>query len=240
MCDADSVEQEYEQFLYRVTHDLKTYMRAIRVIPGWINEDMLRNDVAVPFDVSENLSMLENYVGGMDRMLEGLTALSRVNRNADSSSDHDFADLITSVWQKVSGSERVSLLCEVEAVQVAGPLNELHQLLSGLLDNAVRFGCGESGQVFVSAQQSGPRVFVEIVDEGPGIPTEFRRAAFEPLRTLQPKDDSGTAGIGLAIAKKVVKTLGGTINISDGPNGTGCRVSFDLPATTSLHDDVAA
>ena len=83
MSDKSAPEGEFDSYLYAITHDLKSFSRAMRVIPDWIVEDLAGSQTSLPGDVADHLMMLQHYARGMDRMLDGLTDLSRVGRLAN-------------------------------------------------------------------------------------------------------------------------------------------------------------
>ena len=74
-----------------------------------------------------------------------------------------------------------------------------------------------------------PGFFLTVSDDGPGIPPQFREAVFDPLRTLKPRDVCEGSGMGLAIARKIVTRLGGTISLAETEGTRGTTVSFTLP-----------
>ena len=229
MRDIENKDQEFESFLYIITHDLKTYSRAMRVIPEWIEEDLSEAGLQLPNDVAGHVAMLKDYARGMDLMLDGLTELSRVGRLADPPSPIPLATLFGAVWSRLPGHERFSFDLSGCKAWVQAPANDLDRLAVALLSNPIRHHSGPDGYVSVTAYDQGGRVILRIQDNGPGIDAEFREKVFQPLYTLAPRDEVGTAGIGLAVARKVVGTLGGTISIIEPPGGIGCAVECDLP-----------
>ncbi len=97
-------------------------------------------------------------------------------------------------------------------------------LLCELLVNAAVHG---AGRVAVSAHAAGPRhVRVAVDDDGPGLAPERRAEALEAFRRL---NGSRRAGVGLAVARKVVAAHGGVLELADSPLG-GLQASFVLPA----------
>ena len=217
-----------DEFLYRVTHDLKSCMRAIRVIPEWVAEDLTAHDITLPPEVAEHFEMLTAHVRAMDRMLEGLTELSRAGRLADPAQPHDLAELARDAWAACPGHEALRFEIEGAAV-LRAPGNDLRRLVSALLSNAILFNDSRQGRVRVRLDQSGGAVGIEVADNGPGIDPAHHETVFQPLVTLHPKDSFGTCGIGLAVARKVVTGLGGCIRIDGGLDGRGCSFAVTLP-----------
>lgn len=230
MRDSSETSDELEEFLYRVTHDMKGYIRAIRVLPDWVVEDISEHEIDLPESVVENLTMLQTYAQGMDRMLEGLTDLSRVGRLSDTYAPHDLEGLVEKAWKAVPDCDRFVLDASLDGCMVLGPENDLLKLLGAVLSNAVVHHEGETGVVAIAAQSRGNRVFIRVEDDGPGIDPDYREKIFEPLTTLQPKEQRGTAGLGLTVAQKIVRMLSGSIRVSASSGASGCVFEFDLPA----------
>jgi len=232
MKDVDCTEGEFDSYLYIITHDLKTFSRAMRVIPEWIEEDMAEAHVEMPRAVSDHISMLQRYARGLDLMLDGLTDLSRVGRLADRASPIPLFSAFEAAWQRVQGRDGFALdLDDVEGTTF-GPENDLGRLFFALLNNAVMHHDAPPGQITVRSAQQGERLIVEVEDDGPGIEEGYREKVFEPLYTLRPKDEGTAAGMGLAVARKVLQTLDGGIAIQQASTGRGALVICDLPVST--------
>ncbi len=107
----------------------------------------------------------------------------------------------------------------------------LRQVLTNLLDNAVRHGSRE-GRVAVVAQAGDDgAVLLEVQDDGPGIPPDERSRVFERFRSGTSSSATratGGTGLGLAIARWAVQLHGGRIGVVDA--GPGCTVRVELPA----------
>ena len=103
----------------------------------------------------------------------------------------------------------------------------LKEALSNLLHNAIRYTPAD-GQVTVRVGSAASRVWIEVVDDGPGIPpAELARAGerfFRGSNVQQP----GT-GLGLAIVRSIAERLGGGLRLAAGPGGRGLSASIELP-----------
>lgn len=230
-----SPQDELEQLLYIITHDLRAGFRAFRTIPDWIAEDLspLPPDRQALLD--GHIAMLRTQAERCDRMLVDLRTFSRVGRCADPDADHPLRPILTEASGLVPLPDSFTLHCDHEAI-LRGPRNEFIELFTALLSNAVKHHDHTAGHIalHLTAGQSGPaqprpRVQVIVSDDGPGIPARFHEVVFDLLRTLRPRDDCEGSGMGLAVARKIVTNLGGTIAIHDTGAARGTFIAFSLP-----------
>ncbi|WNV04851.1 AAA family ATPase [Candidatus Methylospira mobilis] len=103
-------------------------------------------------------------------------------------------------------------------------------LLEVLLDNALTHRLPEAQtRIRVSGGQRETVTYLRVEDNGPGIPAEYRTRVFEVFERLATRP-AGGIGIGLAIARRIVESMGGNIEIETSPLG-GIAVVFELPVT---------
>jgi signal transduction histidine kinase len=114
--------------------------------------------------------------------------------------------------------------------EVAADAHALQQVLVNLVQNAAQAMPG-GGVVTAraSAQPGGLTNLVEVIDEGPGVPLPDRGRVFDPFFTT--KEAGVGTGLGLAVCKHLVATFGGTIDVTDGPDGRGARFRVVIPTT---------
>jgi signal transduction histidine kinase len=102
----------------------------------------------------------------------------------------------------------------------------LKRLFANLIQNALKYGaCAR-----ISLRREAGAVIVDIEDDGPGVPADQREAVFKPFFRLDPSrnPNTGGVGLGLAIARDIVLSHGGDIQLHDSPAG-GLRVLIRLP-----------
>jgi len=102
----------------------------------------------------------------------------------------------------------------------------LKRALRNLIENAVRYG----GKARVSAVTHQDAVTIAVEDEGPGLPPEQIEEAFQPFVRLEPSrsTETGGIGLGLAIARSIVRAHGGSLILVNRPEG-GLRAEIRLP-----------
>jgi signal transduction histidine kinase len=135
----------------------------------------------------------------------------------------DTATVLAAKARSKSAAVDVDVPSDLPLVRVYG--GELNQVWSNLIENALD-AVGESGHVMVSARADGANVVVRVVDDGSGIPADITSRIFDPFFTTKPVGQ-GT-GLGLDIARRIVRRHDGQIEFDSKPGRTEFRVI--LPA----------
>ena len=106
----------------------------------------------------------------------------------------------------------------------------LKRCITNLLDNAIRYAATGGGKVAVRARWLNQMVEIAVDDEGPGIPQDMREAAFKPFHRLDESrnPETGGVGLGLTIARDIVRSHGGDLTLEERPEG-GLRALVRLP-----------
>jgi NtrC-family two-component system sensor histidine kinase KinB len=105
---------------------------------------------------------------------------------------------------------------------------QIHHVFSNFVSNAARFSKA-GDKIVLSAKQVGNTVRFSVQDHGPGISREFQSRVFERFFRIPGTEESNGVGLGLAIAKEIVGSHGGSIGLHSTP-GEGSEFYFDLPA----------
>ena len=105
----------------------------------------------------------------------------------------------------------------------------LQRVVVNLLANALRFSPDGSAPV-VATSELGQRVQLRLIDNGPGIPQSRREEVFVPFQRLGDTDNTTGVGLGLALSKGFVESMGGTLEAEDTPGG-GLTMVVELGAT---------
>jgi len=140
------------------------------------------------------------------------------------------SDTLTVLQSKAKGkSASVAIDIERGLLPVQGYGGELNQVWLNLLDNALD-AIPQEGHVQVTARLENASVVVRVVDDGPGIPADIRARIFDPFFTTKPAGH-GT-GLGLDIARRLVRNNGGAIDVESRAGRTEFRVTLPLAAAT--------
>jgi signal transduction histidine kinase len=154
--------------------------------------------------------------------IKGFTYMDQSNVPKPVAIGQGLADTMTMLGGKAR-AKSVSVTIQVadDLPLVDGLGGELNQVWSNLLDNAID-AAPQSGHVEVTAAAAARSVVVRVVDDGPGVPPELSERIFDPFFTTKPVG-AGT-GLGLDIARRIVRQHDGQIEVDSRPGRTEFRV----------------
>ncbi len=198
------------EMLAGVSHDLRTPLTRLRLALAMLPaQGSLRQDVAdMTGDVDE-----------MDRMIGGYLAFAR----GEGSEQAQPVDLSAMLEEVASGARRAGAeVALVTPPALTLPLrpDAVRRAVTNLVDNARR----HASRIGLSAEPQERSVNVLVDDDGPGIPVERRESVFRPFET----GAGGGTGLGLTIARDIVRAHGGEITLEQSPMG-GLRARIRLP-----------
>ncbi|MFF0001075.1 sensor histidine kinase [Streptomyces avermitilis] len=140
----------------------------------------------------------------------------------------DVLPVLDRLLQRLDTPDRVKTVVETEApVLEAGVAPApLERILSPLLTNAARYA---HSRVTVSARRVSGAVRIDVVDDGPGVPQTFVDELFQPGRRADPGDGHDGAGLGLPLARRLARAVGGEVSY-DPRHTPGARFTVRVPA----------
>jgi PAS domain S-box-containing protein len=226
------VEQMKSDFVSTVSHELRTPLTSIY---GFA-ETLLRQDVL--FGEDERRTFLGYIASESERLTEIVDALLNVARLEGGDLQVNLApvDVRTVVNEAVSSvsddglnGHRFVVDVPSEPLAAEADQDKLRQILSVLLDNAVKYSPG-GGTVTVAARRTSDAVELEVADEGIGIPQTEQQRIFRKFYRAEGGDSrgSGGTGLGLFIAQELVSAMGGRISVRSA-EGEGASFSVELP-----------
>ncbi|MBT6093776.1 MAG: HAMP domain-containing protein, partial [Rhodospirillaceae bacterium] len=194
-----------------VSHDLRTPLTRMRLQLAMLDPALAEELKA---DVVE-----------MEHMLEGYLAFAR-GEGAEAPVPTDMSALLEHVVRQARRKgARIDLHTEGELMVPLRP-TAFRRCITNILENAMRYG----EHITVRAGLRDGSVDVVVDDDGPGIPTDQREDVFKPFFRIDGSrnPETGGVGLGLSIARDVVRGLGGEISLDDSALG-GVRVRLRLP-----------
>ena len=214
-----------QDFTANVSHELKTPLTAISGYAELIENHMV--------DGKEEEHAVQEIRRNSDRLLSlinDILALSELDQ-ADVSLQLTETDLYELAGEccetmKVAADEKqISLLREGSSTVVTADRNQMHELISNLLQNAIRYN-NEGGKVTVSTGTENGRAFLCVEDNGIGIPEDQQDRIFERFYRVDKSRsrETGGTGLGLAIVKHIAELHDAEIHLESAP-GKGTKVT---------------
>ncbi len=203
--------------LAAISHDLRTLLTRLRLRAEFIGDSEQQAKAVADLDT-------------MQSMLDSTLAFAREDAADEPRTATDLGALVQSLCDDCTDAgQRVACTSTGPTVVTCAP-QEIRRALRNILDNAIKYG--SEAEVRVSGADDG--VMVEIADRGPGIPAHQREEAFDPFHRLDParSHETSGSGLGLTVARSVIRRHGGTITMTDRTGG-GLVVTVDLPRSNS-------
>jgi len=195
-----------------VSHDLRTPLTRMKLQLAMASED-------------PEVANLASDVIEMERMVEGYLAFA-AGEGEEEPKTLLLSKLLNSIVEQVAtNGARIDLRLDDDPEITLRPA-AMRRCLTNLLSNALRFG----SQVQVRTKVRQKRAEIIIDDDGPGIPAERREDVFRPFYRLDESRNpsTGGTGLGMTIARDVVRGHGGELTLEDSPTG-GLRARVRLP-----------
>ncbi len=201
------------RMLAAISHDLRTPITRLRLRAEFVEDEGQRERML--HDLDE-----------MDTMIASLLSFAREDAADEPTEVIDLTALVESICDDMTdlgeevrfrGPGRLPYACRRLA---------LRRAFTNLIENAVRYGGGAE----VTLGEANGRIRLVIEDEGPGIPEEEQERAFDAFYRIEGSRNrrTGGSGVGLYVARAVVRGHGGDIRLANRPRG-GLRVEVTLP-----------
>jgi signal transduction histidine kinase len=205
------------QMLAAISHDLKTPITRLRLRAEFIEEPGLQEKMLA--DLAE-----------MEAIVASTLAFARSDARSEGSEAVDLADMLQSLAEaRADSGALVGYEGPAHLTIKARPV-ALRRALSNLIDNAIKYG----SSAHIALRLEDRQAVVEIDDQGPGIAAEQMELVFRPYYRLEGSRsrETGGVGLGLSIARAVIRAEGGEIALGNRPEG-GLRARVTLPLGTA-------
>ncbi len=237
---AQQVEQLREQDAQRrqlvanVSHDLRTPLTSMR---GYLESLKIKGDTLSDAQRGEFLRIALDQGERLSRLIDELFELAALDAREKEPQPEPFApaELLYDVARKhhpAANVHDIGIEVDVDISRlpafVVGDLAMTERVLDNLIDNAVAHS-PHGGQIQLRASADDTHLQITVADNGPGIPAGEKAHLFEPFSRGNGREAKGHAGIGLAIARRIMELQGGRIVVRDGePHGAEFVVLLPL------------
>lgn len=216
-----------DEFAHAISHDLKAPLRAVANYARWLDEDA--GDV-LSADAREHLSLLQDRVTRMRRMIDGVLDYARAGRHAAQPEHIAVADVMADVLALLNPPPDVQLTVG-ELPSLLAARAPLQQVLLNLVGNAMRFagrGTDAPARVVVSCRRDDGVCEFAVADNGPGIHARDQERIWKLFQQAHEQEQQQGTGIGLAIVRMLVEGQGGRVWVESQP-GAGATFRFTWP-----------
>ena len=224
----EETEKMKNEFISSVSHELRTPLTSIR---GWV-ETLRTLDDPTDENYRKGLEIINNETARLYNMVEELLDFSRLQNGRIQMNNHPL-DLVAELTDAVLFCEArirqegmiLSYTEPEEMIPVYADPDRLRQVFINILDNAIKYSA-PGGRITVKLWKGQYKAFIEIIDQGRGIPPED----LENVKTKFYKGSNSVrgSGIGLALVDSIMTALDGTLDIKS-TLGRGTVVTLGLP-----------
>ncbi|WP_406280625.1 sensor histidine kinase KdpD [Nocardia sp. NBC_00881] len=220
--------------LSAVSHDLRTPLAGAKAAVSSLRSDDIEFSAE---DTAELLETIEESVDQLTALVGNLLDSSRLAVGVVTPQlrrvylDEVVHRALVSVGMGARGLRRAAMDrvgVEVGDVSVRADSGLLERVLANLIDNALRHAPRDT-PVRITAERTGDRVTIAVVDTGPGVPHGAEEQLFEPFQRLGDRDNTTGVGLGLSVVRGFVEAMSGTVHADPTPGG-GLTMLVDLPA----------
>jgi signal transduction histidine kinase len=228
-------ERARRELVAAVSHDLRTPITNLQLIA-----EGLADDIFEPERAREQLASMATHVRALGALIDDLFELSRLEAgelqwSVEQVRLEELVHETIEAMRPQAQASGIDVRAELDARlrPAHGNPEQLQRVLFNLIQNAIRHTPADGTVVVRAEPADGQAVEVEVSDTGRGIDPELQERIFEPFiqGPARVAGETGSAGLGLAIARAIVEAHGGRIWIAPSAGGAGgAHIRFSLPA----------
>ena len=225
-------QEMQREFVANVSHELRTPLTNIRSYAETLSDNA--GDLPAATE-KKFLGVILNESDRMTHIVQDLLTLSRFDSGRDDLKLARFSfsaavqDLYNAVYMEAQRhSHTLTLEMPQQLPQVTADRERIVQVMMNVVSNSIKY-TPDGGHIAISAGQQGDRVWMQVDDDGIGIPAADRPRIFERFYRVDKarSRQSGGTGLGLSIAKEIVDRHQGVLALVDRP-GPGLSVRMEL------------
>ncbi len=220
---------ELKAFAYNVSHDLKAPLRGIM---GYAQELERRHQPNLPdraiFCISQIITASQN----LDALIEDLLKYSRLETELPQYTEVNLFQLVHNILRDRSlalTALNVQVSVKIPPIILHGWERGLLQILTNLIDNAIKYSRQSQPPTLEIRAETLPAYYrISVMDNGIGFDMKYHDRIYGLFNRLVRATEFEGTGAGLAITKKLVEKLGGSIHAQSAP-GQGATFTIELP-----------
>jgi signal transduction histidine kinase len=208
-----AVVRHERQLSAELSHELRTPLARVLA-----ETDLLMSRPHSPEELQSAHQSIRDSAMAMERILETLLAAARAEIR-DAPGRCDLAPAASRAVSAVQQVDGVTIRSSVGDLVVGMDAAVLERVLAPILDNAMRYAVS---RVSVTARQTRDAIYLNVDDDGPGVPEELRETIFEPGFRGEVEDGHDGAGLGLALSRRLARAAAGDVAV------TGAQSTFEV------------
>lgn len=224
------LEDSRRSFVANVSHELRSPLTSMRgyvqgMLDGTIPAEERERYLSVVMDETQRLTTLVNDLLNLSRIESGKFPMEK--RSYDIC--EQLRRVVISFERRIDEKNiQVELDIPDDALYVNADQNRINQVISNLVDNAIKFLPDENGVLKLSLRVAGGRVICRVADNGAGISKEDLPHVFDRFYKADKAHTSGMGtGLGLAIVKSIIDQHGASITATSGEEGTAFEFALE-------------
>lgn len=225
--ELQSTIKELKHFAQVISHDLRSPLRGIMILARELETDYGNL-------LDEEGKRITGYIYNrsvfMNKMVQQLLEYASTPRLLKDAREHfSVSSLFDETALMLDVPEHFTVEYSTISSEMTAPKMAVQQILLNLCTNAIKYNDKQVGVLKLDFKENATHYQFSVEDNGPGIPESFQSKMYDLFQTLNVSDrnsEKGT-GIGLTTVKKLVESLGGTIELHS-EQGKGCRFLFTI------------
>lgn len=213
---------QLEEFTYVASHDLRSPLRGIADLVGWIREDI--DETTLSAEVRHNFERIAVRIQRAEQMIDDLLQYARVGVRDPHMEMIEPRTLIEDALALCTIPDSFRVEVDVEAGELHAPPAPLATSLRNLVSNAIKHHGDSKGVISIRVVEDGRFTVFTVEDDGQGIPEGTEERIFKLFHRGSTKADGD--GVGLAFTRRMINAHGGMINVTSPGALGGAR--FDI------------
>lgn len=206
--------RDLTEFAYVISHDLKAPLRAMRYFAEDLESSLAGGKEGAPQDYAARIKTQSRR---MAQMLTDLLAYSKIGREEEALATVDTCALIQGIVASMPRPDGFIVGINGDWPTIETYVAPLDLILRNLIANAIAHHDRPAGEVFVTGRLTDTTFAIAVADDGPGIAPEWHETIFKPFKTIGASNDSERSGIGLALVRRTLETVGATLTLQSDP-----------------------
>ena len=216
--------EELEIFAMAASHDLKSPLVTISNLAGWIKQDLVKEGHVLSEQNERHFQMMDSRLKRMQNLLARLLEYASVEDQENKLGWIDCNVHFVELFDMLNADNEVTLHCDAGLPKFETLATPFTQVMRNLIDNSIKYRSGDSGNVWISADQGEEFYIFRIRDDGPGVATDDLPKISNIFTKLESADRVEGSGIGLALIARIMQRVGGEVAFESEPGKGFCAV----------------